>query len=142
MHPTDTALRDLSALCIEEFLRWSIKQTSEKQLAKSPINIKSLLKRLYSLATHPSANKRLGAALAFNNIYRVFRWVFFFYHTHSQKRATCSKSAAGLLPSSRQADTRMRSHRLLRLDDRDLTIYRTTTRRQRLKTKSKLKRNE
>ena len=75
MHPTDTALRDLSALCIEEFLRWSIKQTSEKHLAKSPINIKSLLKRLYSLATHPSANKRLGAALAFNNIYRVFRWV-------------------------------------------------------------------
>lgn len=44
-------------------------------MAKSPINIKSLLKRLYSLATHPSANKRLGAALAFNNIYRVFRWV-------------------------------------------------------------------
>ncbi|CAB4005561.1 DNA-dependent kinase catalytic subunit-like [Paramuricea clavata] len=73
VHPTDTALRDLSALCLEEFLRWSIKQTSEKQLAKSPINIKSLLKRLYSLATHPSANKRLGAALAFNNIYRVFR---------------------------------------------------------------------
>lgn len=77
MHPTDTALRDLSASCLEEFLRWSIKQTSEKQLAKSPINVKSLIKRLYSLATHPSANKRLGAALAFNNIYRVFRLVFF-----------------------------------------------------------------
>ena len=37
--------------------------------------MKSLLKRLYSLASHPSASKRLGAALAFNNIYTVFRCV-------------------------------------------------------------------
>ena len=36
---------------------------------------------------------------------------------HSHKRASYSKSAAGLLPCSHQADIRMRSHRLLRLDD-------------------------
>ena len=36
---------------------------------------------------------------------------------NGQKRASCIKSAAGLLPCSRQADIRMRSHRLLRLDD-------------------------
>ena len=36
---------------------------------------------------------------------------------HGQKRASCSKSAAGLLPCCRQADIRMRSHRLLRFDD-------------------------
>ena len=35
---------------------------------------------------------------------------------HSRKRASCSKSAAGLLPCCYQADIRMRSHRLLRLD--------------------------
>ena len=35
----------------------------------------------------------------------------------SQKRASCSKSAAGLLLCSHQADIRMRSYRLLRLDD-------------------------
>ena len=46
-----------------------------QQQEKSPINMKSLLKRLYSLASHPSASKRLGAALAFNNIYTVFRSV-------------------------------------------------------------------
>ena len=46
-----------------------------QQQEKSPINMKSLLKRLYSLASHPSASKRLGAALAFNNIYTVFRCV-------------------------------------------------------------------
>ena len=36
---------------------------------------------------------------------------------HSQKHASYSKSAADLLPCSHQADIRMRSHRLLRLDD-------------------------
>ena len=35
---------------------------------------------------------------------------------HSQKSASCSKSAAGLLPCCHQADIRMRSHRLLRFD--------------------------
>lgn len=46
-----------------------------QQVEKSPINAKSLLKRLYSYALHPGAFKRLGAALAFNNIYTVFRSV-------------------------------------------------------------------
>ena len=73
IHPTDTSLRDFSALCVKEFLVWSIKQTTKKQQEKSPINTKSLLKRLYSLASHPSAAKRLGAALTFNSIYTVFR---------------------------------------------------------------------
>ena len=36
---------------------------------------------------------------------------------HSQKCPSCSKSAAGLLLCCHQADIRMRSHRLLRLDD-------------------------
>ena len=36
---------------------------------------------------------------------------------HRQKRASCSKSAVGLLPCSHQADIRMCSHCLLRLDD-------------------------
>ena len=44
-----------------------------KQQEKSPINTKSLLKRIYSLAKHPGASKRLGAALAINSIYIVFR---------------------------------------------------------------------
>ena len=36
---------------------------------------------------------------------------------HNQKRASCSKSAVGLLPFSHQADIRMRSHCLPRLDE-------------------------
>ena len=36
---------------------------------------------------------------------------------HSQNRASCRKSVAGLLPCSHQDDIRMRSNPLLRLDD-------------------------
>ncbi|XP_019852740.1 PREDICTED: DNA-dependent protein kinase catalytic subunit [Amphimedon queenslandica] len=72
-HPTNASLRDFSAQCIKEFLVWSIKQTSKKQQERSPMNTKSLLKRLYSMSGHPSTAKRLGAALAFNSIYTVLR---------------------------------------------------------------------
>ncbi|XP_063182908.1 DNA-dependent protein kinase catalytic subunit [Chroicocephalus ridibundus] len=71
--PVDSTLRDFCGQCVREFLKWSIKQTTPRQQEKSPANTKSLFKRLYSLALHPSAFKRLGAALAFNNIYREFR---------------------------------------------------------------------
>ncbi|KAM9024210.1 DNA-dependent protein kinase catalytic subunit [Ara ararauna] len=71
--PVDSTLRDFCGQCIREFLKWSIKQTTPSQQEKSPANTKSLFKRLYNLALHPSAFKRLGAALAFNSIYREFR---------------------------------------------------------------------
>ncbi|XP_012711305.2 DNA-dependent protein kinase catalytic subunit [Fundulus heteroclitus] len=71
--PTDSTLRDFCGRCIEEFVKWSIKQTTPKQQERSPANMKSLFKRIYSLALHPNGFKRLGAALAFNSIYRQFR---------------------------------------------------------------------
>ena len=71
--PSNSALRDFSALCVKEFLAWSIKQTSKKQQEQSPTNAKSLLKRLYSMCQHPIPFRRLGAALAFNRLYTVFR---------------------------------------------------------------------
>ncbi|KAK9971873.1 hypothetical protein ABG768_025216 [Culter alburnus] len=71
--PLDSTLRDFSGTCIQEFVKWSIKQTTPKQQEKSPANIKSLFKRIYSLALHPNVFKRLGAALAFNSMYRQFR---------------------------------------------------------------------
>ncbi|KAK6293153.1 hypothetical protein J4Q44_G00366540 [Coregonus suidteri] len=71
--PVDSTLRDFCGHCVHEFIKWSIKQTTPKQQEKSPANIKSLFKRIYSLALHPNGFKRLGAALAFNSIYRLFR---------------------------------------------------------------------
>lgn len=92
--PMDSTLRDFCGRCIEEFVKWSIKQTTPKQQEKSPTNMKSLFKRIYSLALHPNGFKRLGAALAFNSIYRLFRYdsflcvwtiLFNFCSTYSSK---------------------------------------------------------
>ncbi|XP_055545143.1 DNA-dependent protein kinase catalytic subunit-like isoform X2 [Wyeomyia smithii] len=76
-HPTDTSVRDLAARCIREFLLWTIKQTpagQQSSVSKSAaINLKVILEKLrtYSLDSNP--NRRQGAALAFNNIYRILR---------------------------------------------------------------------
>ena len=71
--PSNSALREFSSLCVKEFLVWSIKQTTKKQQEQSSSNAKSLFKRLYNMALHPNAFRRLGAALAFNKLYTVFR---------------------------------------------------------------------
>ncbi|KAG0339299.1 hypothetical protein BG004_006877 [Podila humilis] len=63
-------LRDYGAECLGEFVKWSIKQTAA---SKSSVNIKSLLKRVYNLASHSVPAKRLGASLIINRIYRTFR---------------------------------------------------------------------
>lgn len=67
----DAGLRDYGAECIQEFVIWSIKQTSRS--TDGAQNIKSLLKRLYNLMSSSSASKRFGASLVFNRIYRQFR---------------------------------------------------------------------
>ncbi|CAL8293471.1 unnamed protein product [Lota lota] len=71
--PLDSTLRDFCGRCVQEFVKWSVKQTTPAQQERSPANIKSLFKRIYSLALHPNSFKRLGAAMAFNSIYRQFR---------------------------------------------------------------------
>ncbi|CEP16992.1 hypothetical protein [Parasitella parasitica] len=67
----DAGLRDYGAECIQEFVIWSIKQTSRS--TDGAQNIKALLKRLYNLMASSSASKRFGASLVFNRIYRQFR---------------------------------------------------------------------
>ena len=69
----DASLRDFSAVALREFLKWSLRHTPlASQTAATPVNVKSILKRIFSLLTHPSCSKRLGAALAWNSIYTVF----------------------------------------------------------------------
>jgi DNA-dependent protein kinase catalytic subunit len=73
----EAALRDFSALALNEFMKWSIKHTpltkQENTLSSSAVNVKSILKRIFSFLKHPSRSKRLGAALAWNSIYVIFR---------------------------------------------------------------------
>lgn len=68
---SDAGLRDYGAECIQEFVKWSIKQSSRS--TDGARNIKSLIKRLYNLMTSPSSTNRFGASLVFNRIYRLFR---------------------------------------------------------------------
>uniref|UniRef100_A0A8C4R2E1 DNA-dependent protein kinase catalytic subunit CC1/2 domain-containing protein n=1 Tax=Eptatretus burgeri TaxID=7764 RepID=A0A8C4R2E1_EPTBU len=70
--PTNASLRDFSGQCLHEFLSWSQRQTKPTSSSPSP-HCKSLLKRLQSLALHPSSSHRLGAALAFNAVYTEIR---------------------------------------------------------------------
>ena len=74
----NAALRDFAAKALNEFLKWSIKHmplasgsssstSSSSSSSSSYVNVKSILKRLFSLLTHPSESKRLGAALAWNS---------------------------------------------------------------------------
>ncbi|KAI8820570.1 uncharacterized protein EV422DRAFT_578857 [Fimicolochytrium jonesii] len=80
---TNGALRDFAGECIREFLIWSIKHTppasrgqdldEDQDHETKTVNTKSLLRRLFRLLSHSSSQKRLGAAIAFNRIYRVLR---------------------------------------------------------------------
>ncbi|KAI8831763.1 NUC194 domain-containing protein [Chytriomyces cf. hyalinus JEL632] len=70
---TSGPLREFGAECIAEYLKWSIKHASEKELENNPMNAKSLFKRIYSLCQHSSASKRMSASIIVNRIYTVFR---------------------------------------------------------------------
>ncbi|CAL1269299.1 unnamed protein product [Larinioides sclopetarius] len=65
----NAALRDFSALGLREFFLWSIKQSPSGKQKQT----ENLLSKLHSFSLHPNAFKRLGAALTFNNIYRILR---------------------------------------------------------------------
>lgn len=72
-HPTRSNVRDMAAKYLREFLVWAIKQTTPEQMAASPVNIKKLIEKLKLFSFDSSEHKRFGAALAFNNLYRVLR---------------------------------------------------------------------
>ncbi|XP_043237415.1 DNA-dependent protein kinase catalytic subunit-like [Amphibalanus amphitrite] len=65
----DPARRDVSADALREYLQWSLKQRRADPVQK----VAPLLEALYGHLRHPDPYRRLGATLAFNNLYRVFR---------------------------------------------------------------------
>ncbi|EFA79656.1 DNA-dependent protein kinase subunit [Heterostelium album PN500] len=73
----DGALREFGARALGEFASWSLKHApttkSTANEARSAFNFKSLLKRVYSLAAHPSAQTRMGAAASLLSLIRVMR---------------------------------------------------------------------
>lgn len=73
-HPSNLSVRDLASRSLREFLVWSHKQReSEEQSKGSPFNIDALIQQLKMFNSDALHQKRFGAALAFNNIYRELR---------------------------------------------------------------------
>lgn len=71
MKPDDPALRDVSAQCLAEFVKWSRKQS--RQGDRISRNLKSILKRIFSLCQHPSAFKRLGKVILYTFMNEIYR---------------------------------------------------------------------
>jgi DNA-dependent protein kinase catalytic subunit len=67
-----SALRAFGARCIGEFYRCSQKRGGD-QVGAAASNFLSLLRRVYHLAHQPSPFSRLGAVMAFAQIYKEFR---------------------------------------------------------------------
>lgn len=73
-HRTNTSVRDMSARGLREFITWTLKQSvSRMQINASRANVDLLLAKLKLYSIDTDATKRRGAALAFNNLYRVLR---------------------------------------------------------------------
>lgn len=70
-HKSSSAIRDLSARCLREFVKWNIKELTNNLTTE--IGALPILKKLKLYSFDSDNNKRLGAALAFNNLYRIIR---------------------------------------------------------------------
>ncbi|KAJ6648931.1 DNA-dependent protein kinase catalytic subunit [Pseudolycoriella hygida] len=70
-HKSSSAVRDLSARCLREFVKWNIKELTNNLTAE--IGALPILKKLKLYSFDSDNNKRRGAALAFNNLYRIIR---------------------------------------------------------------------
>ena len=61
-------LREISSEAISEYVKWFIKQHSDKTLIESSSSIKYLIRSIESYAQHPDAFKRLGTIMCFDKL--------------------------------------------------------------------------
>lgn len=72
-YESNMALTDFCGVCLAEFVKWSIKQSTDAELQTSYTNITSILMKITNFAKHPSVRNRIGAAVAFNYLYTILR---------------------------------------------------------------------
>lgn len=74
-HPKNLSVRDLASRSLREFLSWTLKHdvTAEQSASSSSLNIVTFIHQLKMYNSDPLQQRRFGAALAFNNIYRELR---------------------------------------------------------------------
>ncbi|XP_008549066.1 DNA-dependent protein kinase catalytic subunit [Microplitis demolitor] len=68
---TNSALRDFSGICLAEFAKWSIKQSNDQDSFRAQININTIVENITNFALHPSDNRRIAAAIAFNYLHKT-----------------------------------------------------------------------
>lgn len=69
----NSGVQDLSARLLREFILWLHKTTDRNQRLSSPIKLVDLFQEMRKMSIETDASRRMGATLAFNNIYRIIR---------------------------------------------------------------------
>uniref|UniRef100_A0A1B0CHQ8 DNA-dependent protein kinase catalytic subunit CC3 domain-containing protein n=1 Tax=Lutzomyia longipalpis TaxID=7200 RepID=A0A1B0CHQ8_LUTLO len=72
-HPANAAVRDLAARCLREFVSWTLKQSPQDHQNPFPTNLIKIVTQLEFYCWNFDVYHRLGASLAFNNLYRILR---------------------------------------------------------------------
>lgn len=69
----NSGVQDLSARLLREFILWLQKQSDRQQRQSSPVKLVDLFYEMRKMSMETDAARRMGATLAFNNIYRIIR---------------------------------------------------------------------
>lgn len=72
-HRGNSGVQDLSARLLREFLIWLYRATDAEQRKASPIKLVDLFYEMRKMSIETDLSRRIGATLAFNNIYRIIR---------------------------------------------------------------------
>lgn len=69
----NSGIQDLSARLLREFILWVNKIADREKRKSSPIKLVDLFIEMRKMSIETDSSRRMGATLAFNNIYRVIR---------------------------------------------------------------------
>lgn len=69
----NNGVQDLSARLLREFLLWVNKKADPLERQASPIKLVDMFHEMRKMSMETDASRRMGATLAFNNIYRIIR---------------------------------------------------------------------
>lgn len=69
----NSGIQDFSARLLREFILWVNKIADREKRKSSPIKLVDLFTEMRKMSIETDASRRMGATLAFNNIYRVIR---------------------------------------------------------------------
>ena len=69
----NSGVQDLSARLLREFILWVYKQNQRNNVIASPVQLVDLFHEMKKMSIESNETRRMGATLAFNNIYRIIR---------------------------------------------------------------------